>query len=784
MAAAGDRPVFRQAVTAALHALTQNSDRVLLGRVPDAPPTPPDRRLTVIRTYLEHALPDAEISLVLADTLEALPERVAQHVNATGSDLIAPEAPHVLIVTDHPDPVPEPCPDLQYALRTAVARMPTQARAEVSVYGTVAYVPRSATRVRYGNAFARREPPAEPGDFTCDIAAALADYVQARLAGAPMGQEGPDTSRPALAIALQGFLASRAGSRWGLHSYTGSVVSALISSMEELARQSGNPVLRAPSEHGLACGALARWQLDGAPFLIIVTSGMIDEFKGTLANLQQARAQGFILCADASGSRWFPFQGTVHAGEDSRAVVHARRLPVIHLERPEHLAEGLARAYAAYEAGRGPVVIIASPSVLESTRAPLPAPLSTLPGPRRAEVREDETAPVLRILSTERTRLLWQPGVLTASESELLHQLAARCGAALCDSLGHPGAVTRHRAGQRVPEYLGTLALYGTSAPVHRYLHQDGRLRDREEQALFFFKTRIPELATPFTEHTLARRLRIIQVNHEAEHRAPFVDHPVRADLTGLLRHLAAHADVPHELLTWRRQEIERARQTVSAPERVPQLLHLADFYGRLGSLLEQLITGRGYRYTGVFDVGRAGFSAVRNLPRTGPGFSGWYGRALMGDALMAVPALALTRPGHLLGFIGDGAAALVPDIVPVLIQQVWAEGCPLRGNISLFFFHNGGHSIIRTYREVRRRAGADAQSAILSLLPQDSEDRYGPLTVRRRTLHSPPTDLADQLQQPSVLNLYSVVVAHDNTGDGLNPSATPDWRNSRPGED
>ena len=46
------------------------------------------------------------------------------------------------------------------------------------------------------------------------------------------------------------------------------------------ARAVGNPVLRGPSEHSLACGALARWQLDGAPYLIVVTSGMVDEFRG------------------------------------------------------------------------------------------------------------------------------------------------------------------------------------------------------------------------------------------------------------------------------------------------------------------------------------------------------------------------------------------------------------------------------------------------------------------------------------------------------------------------
>jgi hypothetical protein len=206
-------------------------------------------------------------------------------------------------------------------------------------------------------------------------------------------------------------------------------------------------------------------------------------------------------------------------------------------------------------------------------------------------------------------------------------------------------------------------------------------------------------------------------------------------------------------------------------------LLTLHDFYAGLARLLRRLITAEGYRYTGVFDVGRAGFSAVRNLPRTGPGLSGWYGRALMGDALMSVPAVALTRPGHVLGFIGDGAAALVPDIVPSLVQQMWSEGRRMHGNTSLFFLANGGHSIIRSYRETRRGAGSDDQMKVLNPLPADEVRTYGPVTVRRRRLTGVPDDLGRELVESETLNLYWVVVAHDSNGDGLSLQAAADWR-------
>src|SRR5690606_40824617 len=86
-------------------------------------------------------------------------------------------------------------------------------------------------------------------------------------------------------------------------------------------------------------------------------------------------------------------------------------------------------------------------------------------------------------------------------------------------------------------------------------------------------------------------------------------------------------------------------------------------FTMHMGKLVHRLIQEENYRYTGVYDVGRGGLSALRNIPRTDPGFSGWYGRALMGDALSALPYIARTSRHNVLAFIGDGARALVPDI-------------------------------------------------------------------------------------------------------------------------
>jgi 3-acetyloctanal synthase len=65
-----------------------------------------------------------------------------------------------------------------------------------------------------------------------------------------------------------------------------------------------------------------------------------------------------------------------------------------------------------------------------------------------------------------------------------------------------------------------------------------------------------------------------------------------------------------------------------------------------------------------------------------------------MGDGLMSIPAIALSSDRNVLAFVGDGAAALVPDIVPPFIQKVYLEQYPFHKNVSIFRLCNGGHSL------------------------------------------------------------------------------------------
>ncbi|MFJ7246767.1 hypothetical protein ACIQWA_19275 [Kitasatospora sp. NPDC098652] len=777
IAAVGKRPAFQRTVAAALGDLVEGSERTLttaalpVGR--SSWPEPYQRALDRSRRFLDRALPRARVALVLAETVAEAAQLIGEQA---GED---PAMLALLLVDAAAAGLPVGPLDTAFAdeLAAMCEELPANVACEPSAYTVHVYEDAPAPRARIAQPYTSRRLPDQLWVLAADVLCAFTDVIQLRHTGGAL-RASARTAPPALAGALADFLDARAGDRWGLHYYTGSVVSGLIAALDERAARAGNPVLRGPSEHSLACGALARWQLDAAPALVVVTSGMVDEFRGTLANLREARARGFLLCADSREQSWFPFQGTVHSAEDSREVLRARRIPYVHLDDPARLDADLATAFARYDEDRGPVVLLATAEVLEAA-GPVSAPPPPAPAPR-ATVAEDALAPVLELLNHGPERVLWQLGPLSGPERDLVHEIAAAAGIGLADSLTRPGSVSRYRDGAVVPEYLGTLGLYGFSERVHAFLHHEGRLRPRSEQCLFFVNSRIAEAATPFSPRALDRSLRIVQVTREAAHLAPFADHPVRAEAGAFLSAVRARLDVPPALLEARRRALaETADSASDVVHGVPvQPISLNYFGSRLGAVLEDLILHHGYGYTGVYDVGRGGLSAIRNLPRTGPGFSGWYGRALMGDALQAVPSIALTRPGNTLAFIGDGASALVPDILPSLIQQVCFNGHRLRGNLSIFTLVDGGHSVIRTYREGRSAAGAGRQTQVLHLFAEDDERTFGPLTVVRRRLDDlDPRTLKADLQRRSTVNLFEVPIAHNNEGDGLSLLSSLGWQ-------
>src|SRR6202042_3271864 len=157
---------------------------------------------------------------------------------------------------------------------------------------------------------------------------------------------------------------------------------------------------------------------------------------------------------------------------------------------PDHIASGLAEAFAAYSAGRGPVMVIAPREVLSASSAPGELPRAAKAAePRVQAVRSAEVEQLATLLNSAPRRLLCQVGPLRPGAHELLYELARKAGIGLVDTVSQPGTVSRHRDGQIVAEYLGTLSMYGHSARVYDYLFSGGALRPADEQTVMFIGT-------------------------------------------------------------------------------------------------------------------------------------------------------------------------------------------------------------------------------------------------------------------------------------------------------
>ncbi len=200
-------------------------------------------------------------------------------------------------------------------------------------------------------------------------------------------------------------------------------------------------------------------------------------------------------------------------------------------------------------------------------------------------------------------------------------------------------------------------------------------------------------------------------------------------------------------------------------------------FFHRLGALVRDLIEQEDYRYIGVYDVGRCGISAVRNVPRTSPGFSGWYGRALMGDALTALPYIAITGSQNVLAFVGDGARALVPDIEARLAVGLAQDPLGARKNVTLFYLTNGVLSLIQSYLDKRYAHNGAVQVAVPSLRGAPPQERIGAISLRRERLSDfDEPALRAALTEPGRLNIFDVLLAHNSEGDGLSLVSETAW--------
>jgi thiamine pyrophosphate-dependent acetolactate synthase large subunit-like protein len=725
--------------------------------------------LAKAKRYFEKSGQALAITLVQAPSLDAAAEKLAARGTAAG--------PLGMLYIDagttglERDPTLEDRLEAFYARLGAASLEPLRSPYAVVVHRrTPPWV--DGAHVLADRVLERVVAPDAPWLLRTEQLTALVDFVE-RTFEKPRNHKAALRDLPTtLGDELTRFLGDRAGADWLFFYYTGSSVTPLIDHLERVTRERGVLALRAANEHGLACGALANHLLHERPFLCVIGTAMMDEFRGTLANMRGAGARGFIVCPEADLGSWFTFQGTITIDEDMREAVAARRLSCVYLDKFETMAERLTEAYRLYEEGRGPVVLLITQAIIDS-RDPLPqrptyperaakveAPLST--------AQEEALGKALAILNRERTKVLWQLGRLDAEEQDLVHQIAERAGIALVDTLGHPHP--SHRNGRRVPHYLGTLGLYGFNQRSYAFLHSGGKLNARAEQCIFFLKSKVGGRATNFTPFRRSG-LRMIQLTNRADHVAPDVELALVMDGKDFLRRTLAGLDVDPEVKRFREAAIEAAAPPgVDLASRIPSIPMSPNYFLReLGTLVERMIEEDGYTYTGVYDVGRCSVSATRAVPRTTRGYSGWYGRALMGDAPAALPTMAVTEPGNVLAFVGDGARSIVADPIPPLLDNALAHPSRFDKNVTLFYFSNGTFSGIRTYRERLSGKWGGRQMRTIDLMAPDSEHTFGPLRVVRKAITAfDPAAMREALLARGRLNVFTVLLGHNNDDDGF----------------
>nr|VFJ98688.1 MAG: hypothetical protein BECKLFY1418B_GA0070995_11263 [Candidatus Kentron sp. LFY] len=500
------------------------------------------------------------------------------------------------------------------------------------------------------------------------------------------------------------FMEFNHGKNWLLSCYTGSVISSLIKQVEHDAEILDAYCLRGLSEHGMACGAFINWRLYRRSYLIIITSAMVDEFKGTLANLRQSGAKGLIVCADAKPGKWFGFQGTIDTESDIRNILNARNIPFVYLHDNDNKEQDLQEAFGLYHKTAGPVVIIATQDVLESrdnTQRTLHYG-NRLATTETFAIDEASMDEVIELINEKPIHLLWQCGALTEEEAQLTREIAHKGGIALCEALSSPGNIARYYRGKRLDNHIGVLGQYGSSQEVFEFLHTNGKLNPKTAQSIFFLKGKIGQIDSPFSDGANERKLHIVQINKQRKHIAPFTDIGLCMPVLDFLKKIVHRIAVEPEILARRWEKIHRHnRPRVSAFGLVPSLPMTPNyFFHEINKTLEALIENEAYDYVGMYDVGHCGTLATRNISRTGPGYSGWYGRGSMGDALQATGFMAFTAHTNVLGFVGDGARSITSDILPGLLENLENSKKPIEHNVTIFFFMNGAFSLINSYQE------------------------------------------------------------------------------------
>ncbi len=615
--------------------------------------------------------------------------------------------------------------------------------------------------------------------LACDLLSQFADFFQLFL-GNPrvlrsIGKRKPVTA----AVEIDKFMSSTTNS-WDFYYFTGSLASSIIGTFEQLKAKGKNGFyLTGPSEHSLICGALANWQLYGRSFVICVTSGMGDEFKGTLMNLKQSKARGIIVIAEANPNAWYPFQGTNFEEDNVHEVMKTRNIPVVSITDPEDMSDDLTQAFYLYNKNEGPVVLFLSAKVVMSTEE-LKKPIVIPPVKKELQYEEKNLDEMVNIINNEPSRIIWRCGFLTEDEYPLVVEIAEKAGIVLVDGVTRPGSISRYKDNVKTKNYFGTFSLYGFSKKIYRYVTENGKIRNKKEQVLFFLKSKASQISSPFSEASLNNKFRIAQVNNNPSHMAPFVDYFCQMNLIDFLKKVKNRLNVTPEVLSFRKKAMEN---TVTGKDTYNKSIPILPmfpnyFFNQLNNTIEELIEKENYTYTGVYDVGRNGVSAIRNISRTSPGFSGWYGRALMGDALLAVNSLAVTSKDNILAFIGDGAKKLVPDIKANMIENISHQRKNLDINITIFYLINGFFSLISTYQEAFLFNRSRRQMSCPSFIESEGTIDFDNIRINQHTIEKFDHDLLSAaLRKKGEINIFNVLLSHSNSGGGLSLASIKSYK-------
>jgi thiamine pyrophosphate-dependent acetolactate synthase large subunit-like protein len=651
-----------------------------------------------------------------------------------------------------------------------------------NAYSVVLYTRRAAVlegsgySLRYIN---RVREPGEPVDAN-DLLSATLDVIDLGV----LNRRAFRAKKPvAFGNHLCDFLSQRGP--WDAYYFTGSVISSLIETVEARRYNDGKAFcITGPNEHSLACGALANYVVHGRQYLIIVTSGMGDELKGTLANLRDADAKGIVVLAESFREAWFPFQGTQHAHEDMRAVYEARGITSVYLSDRTTYRADLSAALARYQECRGPLVLFVRAEILgeagdASARLTVPPPACASASASASTDWQVQADGVLEMLNHQAMHVLWQCGPLSPQARADVLAIAEQSGIALTDSLTRPGTVPHYLEGRRVENVLRGMSLYGFSSDVYRYLHRDGHLRGKGALMLGFLSSKIAQMATPFPEARMQKQATVLQVNQNPAHIAPFAQIACVCETEDFLRYVRKGLNVDASVLAFRRSALQTASEaelevSVRLRSRPVSSNH---FFFSLNAMIEGLIRDTDYRYTGVYDVGRNGISAYRNVARTDVGFSGWYGRALMGDAWLSLIGLCVNTTGNVIAFVGDGARAMQPDIVPHLIENLTHHGAALR-NLTVFIMVNGQLGLISSYQERFLNHRARRQMRVPWTPPEPARVRVGELEICYDTLlEFEESKIREMLCATRRINIVSVVCAHNSFADGVTLASLKSWQ-------